>query len=515
VDVFGSKNPAENAPEVHKHFGELFLVLSFLVNRYKLHLSPVFLTRLEKESLRWSKVDQRGCFVCWLRRHAEVQRFGKLNMEDRSVENKLVDSVFNQNWGKSTELEKTVRNYPPWAIVECVPSFTERVFQGCCADRMQPAAASQALLMLVTVVRYGMVDAVSHLAMQATNYRFEGGGKAEQVCSQLAVEVLQKLLEGLYQDENRPLQQQLVFIDRNLGFLLSKLGDDEAANSLRAKISRSIDLAPVDFQSHKKVIYDVLVGVHRGGPQLQHSEIMRLLRRRIGPYDLAHSMISEVMMLASQGTSSPSFATMFNLASIGSFLLGHGAPGLSEGRNEIAEAYMQDVLPSMLLRLDNARQSLLLSRFTVMLALSLGCGAWRSERAPHAFPPEESEDGRPSHAAVALRAAFGPIPEMLERIGVTVSAELNPPTLRLTDEKDKKTAAMFIYALSMLTQAIRVRWLMRYMDVPRAVKVLRWLKQHRLAWLAQDCLTTAEDSFVTPTSILPCATDAPAPPPPE
>lgn len=32
------------------------------------------------------------------------QRFGKLNMEDRSVENKLVDSVFNQNWGKSTEV---------------------------------------------------------------------------------------------------------------------------------------------------------------------------------------------------------------------------------------------------------------------------------------------------------------------------------------------------------------------------------------------------------------------------
>jgi hypothetical protein len=36
----------------------------------------------------------RGCFRLWLRRYTEMLRNGKLNMEDRSVENKLVEAIF-------------------------------------------------------------------------------------------------------------------------------------------------------------------------------------------------------------------------------------------------------------------------------------------------------------------------------------------------------------------------------------------------------------------------------------
>ena len=47
--------------------------------------------RPERETVA---IQVRGCFRLWLRRYTEMLRNGKLNMEDRSVENKLVEAIF-------------------------------------------------------------------------------------------------------------------------------------------------------------------------------------------------------------------------------------------------------------------------------------------------------------------------------------------------------------------------------------------------------------------------------------
>ena len=36
-------------------------------------------------------------------------RQGKLQMDDRSVENKLVEAIFNQNWSKKEPLQRAVQ----------------------------------------------------------------------------------------------------------------------------------------------------------------------------------------------------------------------------------------------------------------------------------------------------------------------------------------------------------------------------------------------------------------------
>lgn len=100
--------------------------------------------------------------------YKEMLRQGKLQMDDRSVENKLVEAIFNQNWGKKEPLQKAVQGYSPWAVIECVPSFAERVFQGCAGERMDARAAAQALQMMCSVVRYAMVDCIAYLSVQVS-----------------------------------------------------------------------------------------------------------------------------------------------------------------------------------------------------------------------------------------------------------------------------------------------------------------------------------------------------------
>ena len=39
---------------------------------------------------------------------SEMQRVGKLIIEDRDVENKLVEAIFNQNWSKKEPLQKVL-----------------------------------------------------------------------------------------------------------------------------------------------------------------------------------------------------------------------------------------------------------------------------------------------------------------------------------------------------------------------------------------------------------------------
>jgi len=71
LDILGSYTPPPtNAEdEVHDTYGELFLIICQLVNRYKLHQSEVFMVKLEEKSRTWAKWAQRGCFCLWLRRH--------------------------------------------------------------------------------------------------------------------------------------------------------------------------------------------------------------------------------------------------------------------------------------------------------------------------------------------------------------------------------------------------------------------------------------------------------------
>ena len=381
LDILGGYIPPPERPDtmLHDLYGELFLVACQLVNRYKMHQSLAFLYKLDQNSARWSKWALRGCFRLWLRRHTEILRFGKLNMEDRSVENDLIAACFNQNWGKIEPLENATRKYCPWAVLECVPSFAERVFQGACMERMEARAAAAALHMLVSVVRYAMVDVIAHISVWITSLRMEGAGKSEAISQKQAISVLHKLLEDIDSKNVGQATSAITFIDRNLAFVLHQFPDGNLTQRLKA----TLDLAPIDMQSYRKVVYDVLVGVHRGGPQLRFSQDIRQLCDRCGAYELSLGMLTEVMALASQGNSSPSYATMFNLASIGSFLLFHSArlPGeKADGKsNHIAESYMKLVLPGALSRIETQRQALLLARFNTMLAIFNGCSPWRAQ----------------------------------------------------------------------------------------------------------------------------------------
>ena len=123
-------------PHLHNTFGELFLFLIFVLNRFRLHVDDPFRQELTRRSKTWETPSQRGCVDAWLRRHLEIQVAGKLNVEDRTVENSLVDAVFNENWGKNIELRIVIQKFSPWAICECVPSFTDRVFQGGESDKI-------------------------------------------------------------------------------------------------------------------------------------------------------------------------------------------------------------------------------------------------------------------------------------------------------------------------------------------------------------------------------------------
>ena len=154
--------------------------------------------------------------------YKEMLRQGKLQMDDRSVEQQLVEAIFNQNWGKKEPLQKAVQAYSPWAVIECVPSFAERVFQGCAAERMDAKSAALALQMMCSVVRYAMVDCIAYLSV---------------------------------------------------AWVLNQFPKTEANTALVQKLKSSLDLSPIDFQSCKRVIYDVLVGVHFNGPQLKFSQV--------------------------------------------------------------------------------------------------------------------------------------------------------------------------------------------------------------------------------------------------
>ena len=483
--------PMQPGDLVHDIYNELFLMICQLVNRYKLHQNGVFLQNLEAASTRWAPWAQRGCFHLWLRRHTEIQRQGKLQMEDRTVENKLVDAIFNQNWGKKEPLQRAVRHFAPWAVLECVPSFAERVFQGCCAKRMETKAAAAALLMLISVVRYAMPDTIAHLSVSATTSRNESAGESEMISSKQAVEVLSKLLEDITNDKSiGPIVQ----IDRNLALVLARLPDTKFVQTLKS----SLDLSPVDLQAHKKVIYDVLVGIHKYGPQLRFSQDIRLLRNRCKPYEVALGMLTEVMQLSAQGNSAPSFATMFNLASIGSFLLSHsgraavpgegacGGGGLAaRSRNVVAEHYMLRVLPDAWPKLDTPRQALLLARFTTMLAIFNGAAAWCPLRGSIAATTASGDDTVP--AKQALEAAFGPIAPILERLAATCCWPA-PEHGAGAEEggKDAREMAILTYALSMLCHALRVRWLARFVDLERASRAVRRLGYCRLALLCRD-----------------------------
>ena len=181
--------------------------------------------------------------------------------------------------------------------------------------------------------------------------------------------MLHKLLAELAPgDDTRGIvhiDRNLAFIDRNLAFVLQQLPDAR----LREKLKAVLDLAPIDMLSCKKVFYDVLVGIHRGGPTQRFSHDVRLLCNRCAPYDLALGMLNEVMGLASQGTST-SFATVFNLASISTFLMSYSARVIAQesdtsaarNSNVVAESYMLHVLPNVLPKLENQRQALLVAR---------------------------------------------------------------------------------------------------------------------------------------------------------
>ena len=71
LDIMGSYTPPPTSADdlVHDIYGELFLIICQLVNRYKLHQSDVFMGKLEERSRTWAKWAQRGCFWLWLRRH--------------------------------------------------------------------------------------------------------------------------------------------------------------------------------------------------------------------------------------------------------------------------------------------------------------------------------------------------------------------------------------------------------------------------------------------------------------
>ena len=343
------------------------------------------------------ELDKESKFALWLDRYIKVIRKSKLTMEDRTVEQKLVDAVFNANWGKQVELENATLQISPWDVMDCVPSFADRVFNGCTQDqkKMTPQAAAQALATLSNVCRYAIVDTVAFLVGWASTPQFESGGNPEKVAAGLGADVILKLLNQVI-DKIEPgadaPARQLVLLDRNLALVLHNAPD--GGKELRAKLPASVELAPVDIQSDRKVMYEVLVAVHRGGPHAAPSEAMLMMRKHVNPLQCAEAMIAEVMNLASQGPPAPSFATMFNLVSIGTFLLAQNASDAapdSEGSmshaTETAVRYMEEVLPAMVAKLDSPRLALLLARFTTMLTITLAASVWRSIRAPQLFPP--------------------------------------------------------------------------------------------------------------------------------
>ena len=211
--------------------------------------------------------------------YKEMLRQGKLQMDDRSVEQQLVEAIFNQNWGKKEPLQKAVQAYSPWAVIECVPSFAERVFQGCAAERMDAKSAALALQMMCSVVRYAMVDCIAYLSVQVMTLRMEAGGKIELISAQKAIEVLLLMLETLSAPQETAgaagvaREPSIVVIDRNMAWVLNQFPKTEANTALVQKLKSSLDLSPIDFQSCKRVIYDVLVGVHFNGPQLKFSQV--------------------------------------------------------------------------------------------------------------------------------------------------------------------------------------------------------------------------------------------------
>jgi hypothetical protein len=232
--------------------------------------------------------------------------------------------------------------------------------------------------------------------------------------------------------------------------------------------------------------------------QLRFSQDIRLLRNRCSPHELALGMLSEVMGLASQGNTSPSFATMFNLASIGTFLLSHSARLPQDGTrgksdsNLVAESYVQSVLPGAVSRLETQRQALLLARFNTMLVIFNGCAAWRAQR----NKPDEAAAEKPP-GQQALEACYGPIALALERLaapGCWPAAGAGGQ-----DVREAPDVAILTYNLSMLCLALRVRWFARYIDLPRAARALRKLGYFRLAWLCVDCQSALERADALPS----------------
>eukprot|EP00292_Cryptomonas_paramecium_P029309 CAMPEP_0113711560 /NCGR_PEP_ID=MMETSP0038_2-20120614/30835_1 /TAXON_ID=2898 /ORGANISM="Cryptomonas paramecium" /LENGTH=44 /DNA_ID=CAMNT_0000637851 /DNA_START=27 /DNA_END=158 /DNA_ORIENTATION=- /assembly_acc=CAM_ASM_000170 len=42
-------------------------------------------------------------------------------------------ATFGQNWGKAGVVEAAVRAFTPWAVVECAPSYADRIFSAACS----------------------------------------------------------------------------------------------------------------------------------------------------------------------------------------------------------------------------------------------------------------------------------------------------------------------------------------------------------------------------------------------
>jgi hypothetical protein len=161
--------------------------------------------------------------------------------------------------------------------------------------------------------------------------------------------MLLKIMEKLV-DENKaasegkgddavPLAHQLVVLDYNAANVIHKFTAPPPANkdpgvvataaaakasadATRQMILKSLDIGALDMCSHKKVVYDVLVGVRRSGPNPFYMDVIRALKKRITPYEIAHTIVQEAILVLSQSAPSGHVA-MFNLASIGAFLVSH------------------------------------------------------------------------------------------------------------------------------------------------------------------------------------------------
>ena len=110
--------------------------------------------------------------------------------------------------------------------------------------------------------------------------RMEAGGKIELISAQKAIEVLLLMLTEALAAQRETAgaagvarQPSIVVIDRNLAWVLHQFPRTEANTAPVQKLKSALDLSPIDFQSCKRVIYDVLVGVHFNGPQLKFSQV--------------------------------------------------------------------------------------------------------------------------------------------------------------------------------------------------------------------------------------------------